>query len=103
MCNKYFISIKPGTGGYNIIHHEECPFLPEEHKRIFLGNFNSSYDAGVAGTRFFRKSYRCPFCSKVHIKAGTGIADPLLNITTETVSFNHITPSWESALMYGMN
>jgi hypothetical protein len=103
MCKKYFISIKPGTGGYNMIHHEECPFLPEEHKRIFLGNFNSLYDASIAGTKYFRKSYRCPFCSKGHIKAGTGIADPLLNIITGTVSFYHIAPTWESVLMCGVN
>jgi len=103
MCKKYYIGIKPRSGGYHLIHNEECPFLPEEHKRIFLGNFNSSYNARVAGTKFFRKSYRCPFCSMGHTKAGTGIADPLLNITAENVSFNHIAPTWESALMCGVN
>jgi len=103
MCKKYFIGIKPGSGGFHIIHHEECPFVPEEHKRIFLGNFISSHDAETAGTKFFRKLYRCPFCSKGHIKSRNGIADHFLNIAGGSVSFKQVTPTWESALMCGVN
>ncbi len=103
MCKKYFIGIKPGSGGYHMIHHEECPFVPEKHKRIFLGNFISSHDAEAAGTKFFQNSRKCPFCLKGHIKARNGMEDNFLNITGRAVSFKQVTPTWESAMMCGVN
>jgi len=96
MDKEYFISNKPGLSGYHKIHSKDCPFLPDPGKRIFLGNFSSPQDAELSGSRYFKRTHRCPFCSK---KPGTDEN----KFSDEPVTFENLTPALESVLMCGVN
>ena len=90
-----------------MIHSKGCPFLPQESKRILLGKFSLSSDAEKAGKEFFNKSSSCPFCSKEPGKVVSRTAERLLNasadVVTEVVTFERLTPTWDSAMMSGVN
>jgi hypothetical protein len=60
----YFVSTKPRTNDFHQVHKEDCPFLPEKEKRIFLGQFDSENEALNEGKSYFRKSEFCRFCMK---------------------------------------
>jgi hypothetical protein len=64
MLTTYFIAIRPRSNEHHTIHRIGCPFMPDDEKRIYLGDFISSHDALSAGKRHFRKSDTCRFCSK---------------------------------------
>jgi hypothetical protein len=66
MLVKYFIGISPGISGSHRVHKEDCPFLPESGKRIYLGVFQSPGNAVSESRRFFKRSVKCPFCCKDH-------------------------------------
>ncbi len=103
MHKEYFICIKPGLSGYHIIHSKECPFLPDSGKMISLGNFRSPHDAEISGKKYFKRTYRCPFCSKKPGATVNRAAGYLFNPSEEPVTFKKITPTWESVLMCGVN
>jgi hypothetical protein len=64
MAQKYFISISPGSRGSHRVHRKDCPFLPESHKRIFLGIFHDPHCAIREAHKFFDLIDGCIFCSK---------------------------------------
>ena len=66
MESKYFVSIRPGKDGSRTIHKEDCPFLPEPGKRIFLGIFQSSFKAMEEGEKYCTAPASCTFCSNEH-------------------------------------
>jgi hypothetical protein len=103
MDKEYFICIKPGLSGYHKIHSKDCPFLPDSGKRIFLGNFRSSQDAELAGRQYFKKTYRCPFCSREPGTASNKVSDNIPEPSEEPATFKDIIPAWESVLMCGVN
>ena len=59
---KYFVRIKPQFTGFNAVHKENCPFLDETTRKIYLGEFASSKDAIVEAQRFFLFSKGCTYC-----------------------------------------
>lgn len=63
--SKYYVNRRPLFSGYYAIHKEDCPFLANEEKRIYLGEFNSCQEAVNMGRKHFIKSNGCLFCSKV--------------------------------------
>ncbi len=103
MRKKYYICISPGLTGIHLMHSEECPFLPQESKRIHLGKFISKADAAETGKEYFDKTCLCPFCSKENGKTISRAAEKLLNGPMEAVTFKNLTPVWESALICGVN
>jgi hypothetical protein len=66
MAAKYYLSIRPQINGQHALHKEDCPFLPEDEKRIYLGIFGSGEDAKEEGHRHFARTTVCRFCSKEH-------------------------------------
>jgi hypothetical protein len=66
MGAKYYVAVRPLINEYHTVHKEGCPFLPDDEKRIYLGEFSSGMDAVEEGQQHFNKSKRCIFCSKEH-------------------------------------
>lgn len=66
MLTTYFVAIRPQSNEHHTVHKEGCPFMPDDSKRIYLGDFSSSGDALNAGKRHFTKSDSCRFCSQDH-------------------------------------
>jgi hypothetical protein len=64
MVTKYYVSVRPQINENHAIHKEGCPFLPNDEKRIFLGEFSSGKDAVRESQRHFSKTKGCIFCSK---------------------------------------
>jgi hypothetical protein len=62
--NKYYLRLKPQLNGTNAVHKENCPFLDESSKKIFLGEFFSSQDAISEAKRYSAHSKGCLFCTK---------------------------------------
>lgn len=61
---RYYVTIRPQTNEHHTVHKEDCPFLPDDNKRIYLGTFGSVEDAVIEGRKYFIKSNSCLFCSK---------------------------------------
>jgi hypothetical protein len=77
--------------------------MPDDNKRIFLGNFQSMFDALNAGKKHFLKSNSCRFCSKdhdsdVHSRTFFNNAVPLT-----LANLDRLTTSLENALQCCIN
>jgi hypothetical protein len=64
MAAKYFVGVNAQTNDHHAVHKEGCPFLPEERKRIYLGEFRCGSEAIREGRRYFSRTKGCLFCSK---------------------------------------
>jgi hypothetical protein len=64
MTAKYYVAVRPRINKCHAVHKEGCPFMADDEKRIFLGEFASNHDAVKAGRRHFYSSEGCGFCSK---------------------------------------
>jgi hypothetical protein len=64
MVAKYFVAVRSGTNDLHLIHKEECPFLPEYKRRIYLGELKSNQEAIAESHRFFVETMDCLFCCK---------------------------------------
>jgi hypothetical protein len=78
MGSKYYISVRPQTNDLHAVHKVGCPFLPQNGKRIFLGEFNKSSDAVRIGSLHFRKVIPCLFCCKEKTAADNTIKEQVL-------------------------
>ena len=79
---KYYVAIRPQINEYHAIHKEGCPFLPDEEKRIYLGEFNSGMEAVKESQSHFSKTKGCIFCSKE--KQAVKWSQPLSDILKKT-------------------
>ena len=66
MVAKYYVAIRPQANEHHAVHKEDCPFLPENEKRIYLGMFSSGKEAVREGQIHFTGASCCPFCLKEH-------------------------------------
>ena len=66
MGTKYYVAVRPQINENHAVHKEGCPFLPDDNKRIYLGEFSSGKDAVREGQRHFIRTKGCVFCSKEH-------------------------------------
>jgi len=64
MDAKYFVVVRPQTNDYHAVHKEGCPFLTDDKKRIYLGEFSSGPEAVKASQQYFIETECCIFCSK---------------------------------------
>jgi hypothetical protein len=67
MASKYFVAVRPQTNGNHPVHKDDCPFLPDDKHRIYLGNYSTGRDAVKEGLRHFDKPVCCPYCNKNHL------------------------------------
>ena len=58
------MAVRPQTNDCHAVHKEGCPFLPDDGKRIYLGEFNSGMEAIKESQSHFSKTKGCIFCSK---------------------------------------
>jgi hypothetical protein len=68
MSTKYYVAVRPQINENHAVHKEGCPFLPDDKKRIYLGEFSSDKDAVREAQLHFIKTKGCIFCSKEHKK-----------------------------------
>jgi hypothetical protein len=66
MVAKYYVAVRPRTNENHTVHKDGCPFLPDDDKRIYLGDFNSGRDAVRVAKNYFIRTDSCRFCSKEH-------------------------------------
>jgi hypothetical protein len=103
MVAKYYVVIRPQTNEYHAVHKEDCPFLPDDNKRIYLGMFNSGQDAVREGQKHFTRTNNCLFCLKEHHperkKPVFSEIDNLGNIATNS----QISLSLKGILFYFLN
>jgi hypothetical protein len=77
MTAKYYVAVRPQTNENHAVHKEGCPFLPDDEKRIYLGEFISGHEAVKESHHFFLKTKGCLFCSNDH-KVPEGATSSLL-------------------------
>jgi hypothetical protein len=63
---KYFLNKRSLPECGYLVHEENCPFLPEENDRLYLGNYNSGHDAISAARKIIPKANLCYYCNGTH-------------------------------------
>jgi hypothetical protein len=66
MNSKYYVAVRGQLNETHSVHKEGCPFLPDQEKRIYLGEFTCINDAIKEGQQYFNRSKGCIFCSDEH-------------------------------------
>jgi hypothetical protein len=61
---KYYLNKRSLLNGYFPVHNDDCPFLPERKFRIYLGKFESCYDALKDAEKIILNSDGCFYCIK---------------------------------------
>lgn len=64
MDSKYYVAIRPQTNDNHAVHKDGCPFMPDDGKRIYLGEFSSGHRAVEKSLDNFDRSTGCLFCCK---------------------------------------
>jgi hypothetical protein len=103
MVSKYYVAIRPQTNEHHVVHKEDCPFLPDNEKRIYLGMFNSGQDAVRVGQRHFIRTKSCPFCLKEYQQYRRQPVFSEIDITGDTPTDSQISLSLEGNLFYFLN
>jgi len=103
MYKKYYVGIRAHTNGFHSVHDDECPFLPEKEKRIYLGVFEYPEDAVEESKKYFRWSDTCPFCSKERLSKKSTLEDFVLESAGNFVSSDRLSVSWESSIFCSVN
>lgn len=103
MAEKYFIGIRTQTNESHSIHKEGCPFMPDDGKKIFLGNFSTPQDAASEGKKHFNKSDSCLFCSKDHHLTESEPAFSNKEVTVSFIKMENLIAPWFSALQCSVN
>jgi len=60
--DKYFVEKQKQPNGDNLVHKENCPNMPEDANRRFLGIFNKCRDAITEAKREYPQSNGCNEC-----------------------------------------
>jgi hypothetical protein len=100
MVAKYYVAIRPQTNEYHAVHKEDCPFLPENEKRIYLGMFSSGKEAVREGQIHFTRASCCPFCLK---EVQTEKGQPVFYKKDIVPSDSQILQSLKGNLLYLLN
>ena len=64
MTAKYYAAVRPRLNENHAVHKEGCPFLHDDEKSIYLGEFRSGQDAVNESHRHFNRTKGCLFCSE---------------------------------------
>jgi hypothetical protein len=103
MTAKYYMAIRPQTNEHHAVHREDCPFLPDDEKRIYLGRFGSGTDAIKEGQRRFARTTVCRFCSKEHQSEKHNSAHHEADINAFLPTVSQIAQYQEGRLFYILN
>jgi hypothetical protein len=99
----YYVAVRPQTNELHSVHREGCPFMPDDSKRIFLGNFPTGDDALMEGQKYYRGSTKCRFCSKEHSKEITEPALAVIDDNAFIPSESQISRLQNGSLYYFLN
>jgi hypothetical protein len=91
MIKKYYVAVRPQTNDLHAVHQEGCPFLPDDGKSIFLGNFKSGKDAVRMSARHYSDTGSCLFCCKENISMADNLTGSRLS-GQDVVSLNPEVP-----------
>jgi hypothetical protein len=61
---RYYVNKNAQTNGDHEVHVTGCHWMPEEHNRIYLGNFNTCHAAIMEARRHYSQVNGCYFCSR---------------------------------------
>ncbi|MGD0343070.1 MAG: hypothetical protein ABSA76_15325 [Bacteroidales bacterium] len=103
MAAKYYVAIRPQTNEHHAVHKEDCPFLPDDEKRIYLGMFGSGMDAIEEGQRHFPRTTICRFCLKEHLSEKNMPEYPEADITGIILTDNQIAQYQKDTMFYFLN
>jgi hypothetical protein len=103
MVAKYYVAMRPQTNEHHSVHKEDCPFLPEDGRRIYLGIFQSPEDALEEGRKYFSRSDSCLFCSKERLPKNKKPVVSGMQVAENFISSDGLTITWESVLQCSVN
>lgn len=103
MVAKYYVAIRPQTNERHAVHKEDCPFLPDDEKRIYLGLFNSVRDAEREGQRHFPLTNSCLFCSKDHLSEAMKPVHSGIDIGKVIPTINQLFQYQKGRMFYFLN
>lgn len=103
MVSKYYLVMKQQTDEQHLVHKEDCPFLPEISKRIYLGRFSSAKDALAHGQRYFIRVSCCRFCLKEYYSDSSQKEDCLVGNNCNFPSERQISLTSQGNLFYFLN
>ena len=103
MSAYYFISIRPRSTGNHTVHKEGCPLMPDNHKMICLGKFDSPENALNPGTKLFKRSDICSFCCRKGPVQKNSIDFSQIDKKENFVTYDQIVIPRESALLCSLN
>ena len=99
----YFVAIRPQSNEHHTVHKEGCPFMPDDSKRIKLGEFKSAFDALNEGKSHFKMSDSCRFCSGEHHSDVNKNTYPQLFLPESLLTLEKLANNWDSALQCCVN
>jgi hypothetical protein len=103
MAAKYYVSIRPQINGQHALHKEDCPFLPEDERRIYLGMFRSGQNAILEVQKRFSATTVCRFCLKEHQPERTEPAYSDMSINSFIPTLKQISQFQKGATCYFLN
>jgi hypothetical protein len=103
MIAKYYVAIRPQTNEHHAVHKENCPFLPDDTERIYLGMFSSGPEAVREGQRHFAMSDSCLFCSREHQPVKKKPEHSLQNLCRPVPPMESISQHQKSRMFFFLN
>ncbi len=59
---RYYVNKNAQSNGDHEVHKLGCSFMPEEHNRLYLGEFSSCYGAVREAKKTYPRSNGCYYC-----------------------------------------
>ena len=59
---RYYVNKNAQPTGEHEIHKSTCLWLPDMENRLYLGEFDNSYDAKKAAKKYYRNVDGCFYC-----------------------------------------
>jgi hypothetical protein len=100
---KYYIGSRPQAGGHYYIHREDCPLMPSDEKRIYIGTFLSPEEAAEEGEKHFSNPDYCRFCLKGYNEELRNRLVARPDKKWELIPSIAVIATWEGALVFVVN
>lgn len=60
---EYYVNKNAQSNGDHEVHESNCEYLPDQDNRIFLGSFESCFEAVKEARKHYTKVDGCFYCS----------------------------------------
>ena len=61
--SSYYVNKNAQDNGDHEVHKDGGSSMPEEHNRLYLGQFGNCHDAVTEAKKHYRQSNGCAYCS----------------------------------------